>query len=294
MPQLPDSFNKTRIAPTPSGYLHLGNIASFALTAFLARKSGAKILLRIDDLDQARANRLYLQDIFNTLNFLEIPWDEGPENLAEFESSYSQLHRLPLYNQALKQLEDEELVFACDCSRSSLAVAECVCSARSISLSLPNISWRLRTDANTEVTVKNYNGSVMKVALPPAMQHFVVRKKDGFPAYQLTSLVDDLFFGIDLIVRGEDLWPSTLAQHTLAKKQKKNTFFEISFFHHPLLMNGGQKLSKSAGDTSVRYLAQNGKKPAEIYKIIGGMLGIKGDISNYQQLGANVIKAMKL
>jgi glutamyl/glutaminyl-tRNA synthetase len=80
-------FNKTRIAPTPSGYLHLGNVLSFAVTALLAKESGAKILLRIDDLDQARVNKRYLQDIFDTLNFLEIPWHEGPRNLEEFEDS---------------------------------------------------------------------------------------------------------------------------------------------------------------------------------------------------------------
>ena len=108
-------FHKTRIAPTPSGYLHVGNVLSFAVTALLAQKSGAKTLLRIDDLDQPRVNKLYLQEIFDTLNFLEIPWDEGPRNLKEFDSDYSQLHRMPLYMQALKQLADEKLVFACSC-----------------------------------------------------------------------------------------------------------------------------------------------------------------------------------
>src|SRR5579872_3698555 len=67
-------FSKTRLAPTPSGFLHLGNVLSFAITAAIAAKTGAKILLRIDDLDRDRVNRDYVQDIFDTLNFLEIPW----------------------------------------------------------------------------------------------------------------------------------------------------------------------------------------------------------------------------
>ncbi len=88
------NYKKTRIAPTPSGFLHLGNVLSFSITAALAKKHSAKILLRIDDLDRARANDQYLQDIFDTLNFLEIPWDEGPRNVNEFKNAYSQAHRM--------------------------------------------------------------------------------------------------------------------------------------------------------------------------------------------------------
>ena len=102
-------YNKTRIAPTPSGFLHLGNVLSFGITAALARKHGAKILLRIDDLDRTRINKQYVQDIFDTLNFLEIPWDEGPRNIKEYEDSYSQLHRMGVYQEALEQLADEKL-----------------------------------------------------------------------------------------------------------------------------------------------------------------------------------------
>src|SRR5579863_6846848 len=106
-------FDKTRIAPTPSGFLHLGNVLSFAITAAIAEKTGAKILLRIDDLDRDRVNREYVEDIFDTLNFLQIPWDEGPRNYKEYESEYSQLYRMDLYQVALQQLKDSGQVFAC-------------------------------------------------------------------------------------------------------------------------------------------------------------------------------------
>jgi glutamyl/glutaminyl-tRNA synthetase len=108
-------FNRTRLAPTPSGFLHLGNILSFAITAALAEKTGAKILLRIDDLDRERVNKLYVQDIFDTLNFLEIPWDEGPRDAKEFEQTHSQMQRMAMYREALRQLADEGKVFACTC-----------------------------------------------------------------------------------------------------------------------------------------------------------------------------------
>ncbi|QEC45818.1 hypothetical protein FSB84_30565 [Pseudobacter ginsenosidimutans] len=84
---LTKSFHKTRIAPTPSGFLHLGNAFSFILTTVLARKTGASILLRIDDMDQARAQDEYIRDIFDLLEFLELPWDEGPRNLKEFRKN---------------------------------------------------------------------------------------------------------------------------------------------------------------------------------------------------------------
>jgi glutamyl/glutaminyl-tRNA synthetase len=276
------SYHKTRLAPTPSGFLHLGNILSFAVTVSLARKSGAKILLRIDDLDQARVNKDYIQDIFDTLNFLEIPWDEGPGDAKEFDENYSQLHRMNLYREALKQLADEGLVFACTCSRKQI---ECTCIDKKIPLTTENASWRLITGTYPELSVKDYTCEKIKPKLPAEMNNFVVKKKDGFPAYQLTSVIDDLFYGVDLIVRGEDLWPSTLAQHELALALGKHDFGKITFYHHSLLMEiPGKKLSKSA--TSVKYLRESGKKNGEVYQLIASMIGVNEEITNWQGLGA--------
>jgi len=277
-------FSKTRIAPTPSGFLHLGNVLSFAITASLARESGAKLLLRIDDLDQARVNKEYIHDIFDTLNFLEIPWDEGPRNAKEFEESYSQLHRMDLYNAALKQLADGGFVFSCTCSRKQ---TDCTCMDKQIPLATENASWRLITGGYPKLSVKNYNGEIIKAALPAEMQNFIVKKKDGFPAYQLTSVIDDLFYGVDLIVRGDDLWPSTLAQHELALALSKNAFGDIAFYHHPLLMEAsGKKLSKSAGATSVKYLRESGKKAEDVYQLIASIVGINETIAGWRSLAA--------
>lgn len=289
MINLSRQFNKTRIAPTPSGYLHLGNILSFALTAALAKKSGAKILLRVDDLDRERVQPHFVQDIFDTLNFMEIPWDEGPHDFADYQKNWSQIYRMGVYENALQQLNNNETVFACNCSRAQIKrvnngdIYPGTCFDKSIPLDAANASWRLKTD-DSFVKIKTLAASVTTI-LTDDMQYFTVRKKDGYPAYQLTSILDDIYFGIDLIVRGADLWPSTIAQHYLAKVLGLTDFQQITFYHHPLLMaDENEKLSKSAGATSVNYLRSEGKKPADIYQMIADMAGISSAVSNWRQL----------
>jgi glutamyl-tRNA synthetase len=285
------SFKKTRIAPTPSGFLHLGNVLSFAITAAMARTTGANIVLRIDDLDRERVDNRYVQDIFDTLDFLDIPRDEGPANLLEFESTYSQLHRMDLYRRALQQLKEGGHVFACNCSRAEIlrqspdGIYPGTCRNKNIPLDTENTSWRLHTSSAKELSVKTLSGHMIKADLPASMQDFIVRKKDGFPAYQLTSVLDDLYYGIDLVVRGEDLWPSTLAQHYLSLLLKQDAFLNSTFYHHPLLAGpSGEKLSKSAGDTSVQWLRKQGSKPADVYNRIASALGIEAPVENWQAL----------
>ena len=237
-------YTKSRIAPTPSGFLHLGNVLSFSITAYLAKKTGAKILLRIDDLDQARVNNAYLAD-----------------------------------------------VYACACSRSELNKPsfKCPCKSKNIPLESKEVTWRLYTQDAASIFLTDISGNYQSFTLPAEMTNFIVRKKDGFPAYQLTSVVDDLFYGVDLIVRGEDLLPSTLAQQVLAKALGKSTFSEIAFYHHPLLKSAeGEKLSKSAGATSVQYLRQQGFKLEDIYQSIASMAGIKTKVANYEQLAEKI------
>lgn len=288
-------YKLTRIAPTPSGYLHLGNVFSFAVTAALARRCGAEILLRIDDLDRGRVQREYVEDIFETLRFMEIPWDRGPRSVDEFGDAWSQLHRMPLYLEALSRLRAAGAVFGCRCSRAEVLRASRdggypgTCDARGLGLDAADVSWRLRTRAGDPVgvaatagaagpevlRVKTYPAGSVEARLPAEMRDFVVRKRDGFPAYQLSSVVDDLHYGVDLLVRGEDLWASTLAQLYLSYPLGATGFpgaagfRDVRFYHHPLLTTGsGEKLSKSAGSTSIRYLRRRGLGAAEIYDLI--------------------------
>lgn len=311
---------KTRIAPTPSGFLHLGNVLSFAITAALAEEMKAKILLRIDDLDSKRVTREYVQDIFDTLDFLGIPWDEGPANYQEFKAGYSQLHRMDLYREALRQLLEHGRIFACICSRAEISRQSTdgsypgSCRDKNIAADTPDTSWRLRTLSPETLEVKTARNGVVNAGLPPFMHEFIVRRRDGLPSYQLASLIDDLHYGIRLVVRGEDLWDSTLAQLYLASaleaafsipRRVSSTepgahrtgpqlfgsapeIFKQTVFHHHRLLTGhnGRKLSKSAGDISVRYLRRQGKKPSEVYALIGSMLGCREPVKNRRALAA--------
>jgi glutamyl/glutaminyl-tRNA synthetase len=266
-------FTRTRIAPTPSGFLHLGNVFSFALTASLARKTGATILLRIDDLDQPRIQPQYVQDIFDTLQFLDITWQEGPENYEEYENKFSQLKRMPLYEKALNQLREGNQVFACSCSRTNRNV--CNCREKNLSLDETGNAWRLITPASAE--------------LPDSMHEFIVRKKDGFPSYQLGCVADDEHFGVDLIVRGDDLRDSSKAQVYLAKVLGYTSFLNSTILHHPLLMESpDQKLSKSAGSTSIQHLRQQGKSPNEIFELISKMTGAATPVNRWENLADTV------
>ena len=289
-------FTRTRIAPTPSGFLHLGNVLSFVITVAWARKTGAKVLLRIDDLDRDRYQPPYVQDIFDTLDFLELPWDEGPRNLNDFEQQYSQVHRLPLYQEALQALQHNGPVFSCTCSRSALQAATVIsgaypgtCRHKYYPLDLEQANWRLYTGNTTPIIIKTLSQDTITTTLPASMQDFVVRKKDGFPAYQLSSIVDDLHYGVDLIIRGADLWPSTIAQHYLAAQLPANGFHNISFFHHALLTGGnGSKLSKSAGATSIQYLRKQGYTAAAVYGLLSEQLGIEEPAGDWQTLSSQL------
>jgi glutamyl-tRNA synthetase len=282
-------FKLTRIAPTPSGFLHLGNLYSFLITRVLAERHGAKILLRIDDLDRERFKTEYVQDIFDTLDFMEIGYDLGPKNLQEFDAEWSQIHRLPQYEAGLQKLSAEKILFACDCSRKKIQQMDSSgyylghCQDRRIPLDRPDVAWRFNTFIADFIQIQQYPVNLQFHVLPEDTAFFVVRKKDKQPAYQLTSLIDDLHFGVDLIVRGTDLFGSTLAQQLIAQALENISFSQVNFLHHTLIKGAQkEKLSKSEGATSIQFLRKSGKKPTDIYRILGELIGAKEPIVDFE------------
>ncbi|HEU4716942.1 MAG TPA: glutamate--tRNA ligase family protein [Bacteroidia bacterium] len=261
-------FLKSRIAPTPSGFLHAGNAFSFLLADTLTHDHGGKLLLRIDDLDTERKRDEFVEDIFESLRWLGITWDEGPADAADFEKNWSQKTRMTDYHALLGKLSGTGRVFACSCSRKQLALPSfrCECHLKNIPLQTENVSWRIHVPANCVVEFDDIYLGKCSVDLAEVMGPFVIRRRDGIPAYQVASLADDLHSGINFIVRGNDLLHSTAAQVYLASLAGENDFGKNLFLHHPLVEDdSGSKLSKSAGASSLRAMRMNGV-PAEMVK----------------------------
>ncbi len=275
----------SRLAPTPSGFLHVGNAFSFILTWLLVRRTGGSLLLRIDDLDSDRVRPEYIADIFETLDWLGLDWDHGPQSPDEFLSRYSQKHRLDLYHQLLHCLHTEtDLVYACDCSRTQIQTASVnglypgICRDKKLSLNTPEVAWRIHVPNQTHIKpneIRFVPVTTQGYWLDALMGDFVIRRKDGVPAYQVASLADDQHFGVTGIVRGVDLWPSTAAQIWLAQLLKETAFIQTVFYHHPLITDvQGQKLSKSAGATSLRAMRQVLASPQILFQNVAQNLGL--------------------
>ncbi|KAB7727856.1 hypothetical protein F5984_18985 [Rudanella paleaurantiibacter] len=269
-----------RYAPTPSGFLHIGNGVNFVLTYLWAQALAAPILLRIDDLDADRKRPEYVDDVFFTLDWLGLRYDVGPTGPDDFERHWSQRHRLPLYHQLLTRLVRRGVVYASDFSRQqirSLGEAEAtrLMRAQNLSLRTPGVPWRVRVPDG----------------LP--FSDFVVRRRDGIPAYQVASLTDDCHFGVTHIVRGEDLRESTAIQLFLATLLNDDRFARTTIWHHPLLTDSsGQKLAKSAGSTSLRALRESGRGPVLVYQTAARLLGFSaenvGSLTDLQEVCASV------
>lgn len=256
---------RSRIAPTPSGMLHVGNAYNFLLTAWLTRQLKGSLRLRIDDLDAPRIRQAYLDDIFDTLHWLNIACDEGPENVAEHRNKFSQQLRLDQYNHTLRLLVDSGQVFACTCSRKEIAVHSAdgqypgTCIHKKMPLNTPGSCWRMVTRPGTIVHCHDAITGIQAIDLYQSARHFIIRRKEGIPAYHIASLTDDVDFGINLIVRGRDLLESTAIQLYLAQQLQHTSFLNGTFYHHPLIQDpAGEKLSKSAGSTSVQFMRKNG------------------------------------
>jgi len=238
----------SRLAPTPSGYLHLGNAVNFVLTWLLTRQAGGILHLRIDDLDRARLRPAYLDNIFRVIDWLGLDYDHGPSGPDDFLRHHSQLLHLPEYNRVLRRLAlpgttaPPGRVQASQRTRTGGPEAL-------VALETPGAAWRAHVPPGAEIRFFDAWQGETRVPLGALMPDFVIRKKDGVAAYQVASVVDDLRLGTTLIVRGLDLQPSTAAQLWLASQLSETAAFRtarIRFGHHPLLTNeAGQKLSKS-------------------------------------------------
>lgn len=264
-------MERTRIAPTPSGYLHAGNGVAFLLTGMIASRMGARVRLRIDDLDTERSRPEYVKDIFDSLRWLGVEWSEGPKDPAEQERSFAQTKRIPALLERLYLLKEQGDLYACTCSRTALrnlpkGKRDCDCRSKGRSFSDPEAVWRLHLPADAWVRVPQLFDKTSLLNPSALMADPVLRQRTsqngGRPSYQIASLVDDVEQGTTFIVRGEDLLPSTACQLYVAERLGSNSFLNVRFVHHPLLLDStGKKLSKSEGAGSLTAMRKAGATP---------------------------------
>jgi glutamyl-tRNA synthetase len=255
--------------------------------------------LRIDDLDAARLREEYVQDIFASLEWLGLDWDTGPRTPSEAETIHSQRLRIPRYREALERMallrsDGKPVLYACSCSREK-AKRDALSAGRPGlypgTCRDAGIEWRGNFDArhpsresyplrvrvpeSAEAGIAGLAGETLTLHPGRDIGDFVVWQRNGEPAYQLASLVDDEDMGMDLIVRGKDLLPSTGAQAWMAARLGFKAFQGARFLHHDLLVDArGGKLSKSEGAISLRGLRERFGGPGPLLAFYGRKLGI--------------------
>jgi glutamyl-Q tRNA(Asp) synthetase len=245
-----------RFAPSPTGALHLGSLATAVASYLDARHAGGRWLLRMEDLDTAREAPGAADEILRTLEALGFTWD-GP---VAYQSQ-----RHPLYEAAIARLEAAGLAYACSCTRRDRGATDDAGGYPGTCRSGPTKSglfaMRFRSDlAPLGPFMDRVQGPVDIDA--SALGDPIIRRRDGLYAYQLAVVVDDADQGVTDVVRGSDLLPSSCWQRSL---QRALGLPEPTYAHLPLVCEpGGAKLSKSA--RSVRAVA--GTAPEQLWRIL--------------------------
>lgn len=241
---------RTRIAPTPSGFLHVGNAANALATAWWAASMGGSIHLRIDDLDSDRVRPEYVDDILGLLRWLDIDWETGPR--SHQDTLQDRGDRVARCRTHLHTAIDTGLpAYACRCSRrqiTGIPTGGCPGGCRDLRLPLVphETALRLAVDAGTVVGIE---GAFVDVA--EVLGDFVIWRRDDLPAYQWASVLEDDQHAITHILRGRDLIDSTAAQVHLAALLGLPSAQHVEVRHHDLVLDeSGRKLSKSQSGSS--------------------------------------------
>jgi glutamyl-Q tRNA(Asp) synthetase len=258
--QVPDR-PVTRFAPSPTGFLHLGHVVNALFVWGIARARNGTVLLRIEDHDRQRSRPVFEAAILEDLAWLGLGWD-GP--------AVRQSERGALYQAQVDRLGARHQVYACSCSRRELALT---------TPELPGQEMRY-PGLCREKGLAWQSGYGLRVALAPGPVDFEdlllgtqqqdpsrqsgdLQLKDrlGNWTYQFAVTVDDMLQGISLVIRGEDLLPSTGRQILLGEMLGRPR--PARFLHHPLILKpGGKKLSKAERDSGIRDLRAQGESPS--------------------------------
>jgi glutamyl/glutaminyl-tRNA synthetase len=281
---IPDGL-RTRFAPAPTGFLHLGHVANALVVWDVARATGGTVVLRIEDHDRQRCRPEFEASLLDDLEALEFAPDEPSiaDLRAGLPSDYRQSDNSEAYAAAAAKLDADGLVYACDCSRATFAVWTVAhgrawrgpgcpggCSSRRLGLR-PDLVWRVSLgdgdEAWADLVLGPRSGPVALAGDLP------IRDRHENWTYGLGVVVDDLRHGIDLVIRGEDLLEATPPQIRLGRLLGRAE--PPSFLHHPLILRSdGRKLSKADGATGVRVLLAAGVAADEVRLEAAAAIGL--------------------
>ena len=271
-----------RLAPSPTGYLHLGHARTFWIAAERARAAGGLLILRNDDLDPARCRPEFAAAMLVDLRWLGLDWVEGPD-IGGPHAPYDQSRRRHLYRAGLENLHARGLIFPCRRSRRDVADAagapheggeDARAGLSGRSFRPPEgarppplgekitVNWRLRVPDGLEIGFEDGGYGHQSARTERDFGDFLVWRKDDCPSYQLACVVDDAEMGITEVVRGADLIKSTFRQLLLYRA------LELSpprFHHCPLVSDAsGERLAKRHHALSLRALRALGWTPARV------------------------------
>jgi glutamyl-tRNA synthetase len=278
-------IHKTRLAPSPTGALHLGNARTFLLNWLLARQRGWKVLFRMEDLDGPRTKPGADKQAINELAWLGLDW-EG-EILV-------QSTRSKIYESALKSLAAEHTAYPCICSRKEVEAAasaptseefgenyvvyQGTCRGRYKNASHAQqrtdrpVAWRVRVRDKAVEFDDGFAGH-QSFNLMETCGDFVVFRSHGLAAYQLAVTVDDYDSGVDVVVRGDDLLLSAAIQIHL--RRLLGLVGKVEYWHLPLVIGAdGRKLAKRHGDTKITTYIEAGATPQRMLGLLGFWSGI--------------------
>lgn len=257
-----------RYAPSPSGSLHLGNLATFVVTWLDIRSNGGKLIFRMEDLDPDRSFEKFENSITDDLKWLGLTWDYGWA--VDDSGNYSQSNRTRLYEDVFNQLDKKGLIYPCYCTRSERLAANAVhagdsthdagCKCRHLSQAERHAleaagrrpAWKIRVP-NKEITfVDGHYGKITENLANEG--DFIIKRSDGIFAYQLAVSFDDMEMGINRVVRGRDLLSSTARQIWLISELDGSV---PSYCHTPLIITeADRKMSKRYGDLSMEVMRE--------------------------------------
>jgi glutamyl-tRNA synthetase len=270
---------RSRLAPSPTGLLHLGHARTFWVAQERARASGGTLVLRNEDIDSTRFKLEFVPQMIEDLRWFGFEWQEGPDCGGAW-GPYSQSARRSFYVAALEKLRAGGFVYPCTCSRKDIRDAASApnagddegpvypgtCRNKNLPTLNPQLSsrfsWRFRVPDGETISFTDGNCGEQQFVAGKDFGDFVVWRHDDVPAYQLACAVDDAAMGITEVVRGADLLLSTARQILLYRALGLTP---PEFFHCALMLDeAGKRLAKRHDALSLRALREQGKIPEKL------------------------------